>query len=556
MNLTMDEVTSLPLLKKAIIHTSVDLSAQNVEWVSVIEAPVEQFVRPDEFVLTTGVGLGDNEALLSTFIQDIINAKAAGLAIAKGKFIKEIPKAMIKKAKAENFILLEIDWDVRFSDIIQQSLKMLDQKKRAHYNQIESMQQTLLDFILKGKKIQDVCDHVSNTISAPVFITDNRGSLRGECVRVTPTMKQYFSQALHNRLIETGIISQQHPSLEWFQYGAEHAFMLEIESKDQLQGYLVVGGFGPKPFSEKEHKEWIRLVKHVTTAIALFFLHEQAIKETEWLLRDDFVWEIAKGGTHVNETLQSRAKSLGYRLNLPYVALVATPEYLKLMYDQKKEVDISYDHWLHQQIRQMEEEAEQIAKKHTLKAMITYQNEEFIIFLEVLHDQATETAFRYIQALDERLIFLYPSIRLSWGISKQYGYHLFYESYHEAKKALAIGKKRNGKGSKNLFADTKIDRMIEAMVGVEELTELTRHLLDSLIHYSKERQIDLLHTFMTYHANKGNVSQTARTLNLHRQSLLYRLRKIEALTGCSLDNADDLFLLDLSTRLWTSLEEN
>jgi PucR family transcriptional regulator, purine catabolism regulatory protein len=97
--------------------------------------------------------------------------------------------------------------------------------------------------------------------------------------------------------------------------------------------------------------------------------------------------------------------------------------------------------------------------------------------------------------------------------------------------------------------------MIEAMVGVEELTELTRHLLDLLIHYSKERQIDLLHTFMTYHANKGNVSQTARTLNLHRQSL-YRLRKIEALTGCSLDNADDLFLLDLSTRLWTSLEEN
>jgi PucR family transcriptional regulator, purine catabolism regulatory protein len=121
---------------------------------------------------------------------------------------------------------------------------------------------------------------------------------------------------------------------------------------------------------------------------------------------------------------------------------------------------------------------------------------------------------------------------------------------------LAIGNKRNGKGSKNLFADTKIDRMIEAMFGVEELTELTRHLLDSLIHYSKVRQIDLLHTFMTYHSNKGNVSQTARTLNLHRHSLLYRLRKIEALTGCYLDNADDLFLLDLSTRLWTSLEEN
>ena len=40
-----------------------------------------------------------------------------------------------------------------------------------------------------------------------------------------------------------------------------------------------------------------------------------------------------------------------------------------------------------------------------------------------------------------------------------------------------------------------------------------------------------------------------RELNLHRQSLLYRLKKIEALTNRSLSNTDDLFLLNLSIRL-------
>ncbi|TMZ33174.1 hypothetical protein EMG21_34470, partial [Klebsiella pneumoniae] len=34
-------------------------------------------------------------------------------------------------------------------------------------------------------------------------------------------------------------------------------------------------------------------------------------------------------------------------------------------------------------------------------------------------------------------------------------------------------------------------------------------------------------------------------------SLLYRLRKIESLTNRSLVNADDLFLLNLSVKLWT-----
>lgn len=55
---------------------------------------------------------------------------------------------------------------------------------------------------------------------------------------------------------------------------------------------------------------------------------------------------------------------------------------------------------------------------------------------------------------------------------------------------------------------------------------------------------------MVYNKYNSNVSQTSRALNLHRQSLLHRLRNIEQLTGLSLLDADDLFLLELSVRLW------
>jgi purine catabolism regulator len=46
------------------------------------------------------------------------------------------------------------------------------------------------------------------------------------------------------------------------------------------------------------------------------------------------------------------------------------------------------------------------------------------------------------------------------------------------------------------------------------------------------------------------MSLTARKLNIHRQSLLYRLEKIEALTEMSLDDHQDLFLLEVSTRMY------
>jgi len=71
-----------------------------------------------------------------------------------------------------------------------------------------------------------------------------------------------------------------------------------------------------------------------------------------------------------------------------------------------------------------------------------------------------------------------------------------------------------------------------------------------LIEYEKKREMDLIDTFIVYDNQNGNVSQAARVLNMHRQSLLYRLRKIETLTNLSLDNPDDIFLLSISIKVW------
>jgi purine catabolism regulator len=86
----------------------------------------------------------------------------------------------------------------------------------------------------------------------------------------------------------------------------------------------------------------------------------------------------------------------------------------------------------------------------------------------------------------------------------------------------------------------------------EEIRQIAEATVAPLHHYSVERGIDLMKTVRTYNECKGNVSQTSRELNLHRQSLLYRLKKIESLTSCDLNNSDDLFLIELSIRLHTA----
>ena len=61
--------------------------------------------------------------------------------------------------------------------------------------------------------------------------------------------------------------------------------------------------------------------------------------------------------------------------------------------------------------------------------------------------------------------------------------------------------------------------------------------------------MDLKHTLITYIQCNYNQSVTARMLFLNRHSLLYRIQKIEEITGMSLTDHRDLFTLEVYTRI-------
>ena len=110
--------------------------------------------------------------------------------------------------------------------------------------------------------------------------------------------------------------------------------------------------------------------------------------------------------------------------------------------------------------------------------------------------------------------------------------------------------KQKGAGERVSFDDTQLNCLLIHLANDDEVRDITLTTIKPLIDYEEKREMDLIHTFIAYDNQNGNVSQAARVLNLHRQSLLYRLRKIESLTNLSLDNPDDVFLLSISIKVW------
>jgi Purine catabolism regulatory protein-like family/PucR C-terminal helix-turn-helix domain len=122
-------LTVLEALKLAPLQSSRLLTPKvkdrTVLGVSVIETPVESFVRPGELVLTTAMGLARSPQRLEQFVLEVANAKAAALVIGVGGHVKRIPVSVIAKAERLGLPLIQMPWEERFSDVIESVLRKL-----------------------------------------------------------------------------------------------------------------------------------------------------------------------------------------------------------------------------------------------------------------------------------------------------------------------------------------------------------------------------------------------------------------------------------------------
>ena len=79
------------------------------------------------------------------------------------------------------------------------------------------------------------------------------------------------------------------------------------------------------------------------------------------------------------------------------------------------------------------------------------------------------------------------------------------------------------------------DPLLSQLSRSEDLAPF-RDLVEPLVRYDRERGSDLVRTLRVYFACGANASEAADKLFLHRNSMIYRLARIEKLTGADLKN--------------------
>jgi len=128
-------------------------------------------------------------------------------------------------------------------------------------------------------------------------------------------------------------------------------------------------------------------------------------------------------------------------------------------------------------------------------------------------------------------------------------------SFREAQQALEIGRRLFGENRLHSFAQLGIYRLLFHLDGQSELSEFYQETLGPLLKADTRGDGSLVETLESFFRCNGNLSETARTMHLHRNSLLYRLGRIEEILGRSLEDAELRLSLQIALKIRHLLKE-
>lgn len=178
------------------------------------------------------------------------------------------------------------------------------------------------------------------------------------------------------------------------------------------------------------------------------------------------------------------------------------------------------------------------------KDFVTAVNEKTIILVKELNDKDEKTEIDEISN-DIYNAFVQegkPNVYISVG-SIIYDLKNVSMSFKEAKMAIEVGKIFDENNRIVRYEQLGIGRLIYQLP-----TNLCRMFMDEVLHGISMSAFDeeTLTTVAKFFENNLNVSETSRQLYIHRNTLVYRLDKLQKMTGLDLRNFDDAIIFKIT----------
>jgi PucR family transcriptional regulator, purine catabolism regulatory protein len=514
---SIGELLRLPTLSSAAVVAGRSGLDRIVQRLNVMTVPdILPWVKENEFLLATGYPLPRPTAQLAQLVSALDARGLAALGVKLGNYIETLPRAMLQRADQLNFPIIDIPRHVGFDDILSQALTDIINRQSVVLERAEEIHRVFIRIVLDGGGLPEITEKLSQLIEGAVLVLADDG-------RVLASARLAEAAGL---LANAGILGEDgrivvgeapDPGTRVLASGGVRLALAPVLAGSMRHGRILAVE-GERPL---QHDALIAL-EHAATVIALDAAKKLAVAAVERKFQSDFLHELLGGRVQQVEEVLSRSRSLGWHLDRPLVVVVAEFERapgaeLSDLEDQRLHARLT-DAWT--------------SAVHDCDpgAAVAGFATEFVAIVGVPDHRDLAEAAAPARSISAGLA-RHRQI-LSLGVSRPVTTPIgLATAYHQATKAMQIGRRIHGPGTITHFDSLGVFRLLSLIDDDDELRSFAIDSLGPLLRLDAAERDDLLRTLEALVECNLNVARAARRLYFHYNTLRYRITKLERLLG-------------------------
>lgn len=269
---------------------------QDIRWVTVIDIPnAWDWIQEGQLLLTTGYTWPHDPEELRGFIARIAERKPVGIALAVPHFFEQFPDAAREEAELHGLAAFELPWEIPFGLLTEAIHKEL---LREHYLLLERSEQihrALTQAVATLAGFRELARVLAGLLDRDVIFVDSGGEKLGSHPSEISFQLPDFAYSLRGAVLK------------------EKEVVAPIRVGEQLAGWVVVRG-GTEALSELD----LRAAEHASVVAALQIVHERALGLQEARLGYAFFESLLDASEGMSSQVIERAGRLGFEKDLRF----------------------------------------------------------------------------------------------------------------------------------------------------------------------------------------------------------------------------------------------
>jgi purine catabolism regulator len=266
----------------------------------------------------------------------------------------------------------------------------------------------------------------------------------------------------------------------------------------------------------------------------------KAINDTEKRLRGSFLERLLTGDINQQEAVK-QGERFEHDMSTPHIALL-----------------MSWQGDKAPSLRRLETLVNTVVTNTRVQALVWIREDEnqVLVFHAANDDHPIDHSLKLARAVTDEIHRTLPQNKVAIGLGQPAReVSSWRSSYRDALQALDLAK-RLQTDTPLFIGDLGVYQLILNLTDLDLLRGFCQTTLGTLMDYDSRQNADLIKTLEAFFNCHGNLSQTAEQLIVHRNTLLYRMNRINEIAGIDLDRPETRLALHLALTIRRLLSLN